>query len=63
MELVYNFDMGAFGPNYGPNFNGIVVSTPTVFIPTKKVTADLCANTSVKENLCVTDSIKADLCN
>lgn len=54
--------MGSFGPNYGPNFAGIAVSAPTVFIPTKKVTADLCANTSVKENLCVTDGIKEDLC-
>ena len=54
--------MGSFGPNYGPNFAGIAVSAPTVFIPTKKVTADLCANTSFKENLCVTDGIKEDLC-
>jgi len=54
--------MGSFGPNYGNNFAGIAVSAAVVFIPTKKVTADLCANTSVKENLCVTDGIKEDLC-
>lgn len=54
--------MGAYGPNYGPNFNGIAVSVPVVFIPTKKVTADLCANTNVKENLCVTDGVTEDLC-
>lgn len=54
--------MGAYGPNYGPNFNGIAVSAPLVIFPTKKVTADLCAQTSVKENLCVTDGIKEDLC-
>ncbi len=52
--------MGAFGPNFGPNFAGIADSIPPV--PTKKVTADLCVITNVKENLCVTDSIKKDLC-
>lgn len=51
--------MGSFGLNFGNNFAGITVVPP---IPTKKVTADLCANTNVTENLCVTDGIKEDLC-
>jgi len=55
--------MGSFGPNFGINFAGIAISEPVVFIPTKKITADLCANTNVAENLCVTDGIKEDLCN
>ncbi len=55
--------MGSFGANFGLNFAGIAISEPVVFIPTKKITADLCANTNVAENLCVTDSIKEELCN
>ena len=54
--------MGAYGPNYGPNFNGIAVSAPVVFIPTKKVTADLCVKTNVTEDLCSTESVTEELC-
>jgi len=53
--------MGSFGANFGANFAGFA---PTIVsATTKKITADLCANTNVAENLCVTDSITEELCN
>lgn len=54
--------MGSFGGNFGPNFAAFA-TIPIIIIPTKKITADLCANTNIREDLCVTDSIKEDLCN
>jgi len=55
--------MGSFGPNFGNNFAAISTSALVIFIPTKRITADLCVNTNVKENLCVTNGVKEDLCN
>jgi len=54
LKLVYKFDMGSFGPNFGINFAAISTSTPVIIFPTKKLTAKLCARTNVTEKLCST---------
>jgi len=53
--------MGGFGTNFGSNFAGIATII-TVVPSVKTVTADLCANNSIKEDLCVTESVKENLC-
>lgn len=46
--------MGSFGPNFGINFAAISTSISVIIIPTKKLTAKLCARTNVTEKLCST---------
>lgn len=53
--------MGAYGPNYGGNFEAVAVEIIPVSA-IKTVTAELCVNTSTKNDLCTNNSIKADLC-
>ena len=46
--------MGSFGPNFGINFAAISTSISVIIIPTKKLTAKLCARTNITEKLCST---------
>lgn len=44
--------MGSYGSNYGANYSSALLDGDVPPIPTKRITANLCATTNVQEKLC-----------